>query len=62
MQYSRGRQFKNLVSCKTVLDSLMVQYLSSHLHFSDSLNLEPHISLADVGDVEVGGCEINIIM
>ena len=35
----RGRQFKKVFSCKTVLDSPMVQYLSGqgHLHFPGSL-------------------------
>ena len=49
----RGRQFKKVFSYIAVLDSPMVQYPSSHLHFPSILNLEPHSSL------EVGGCEIN---
>ena len=45
---ARGRQFKKVFSCKAVLDSPMVKYPSSHLHFPSSLNLEPH-SKVDFG-------------
>ena len=51
----RGRQFKKVFSCKAVLDSPMVKYPSSHLHFPSSLNLEPHSGL------KVRGSEINFI-
>ena len=52
---TRGRQFKKVFTCKTVLDSPMVKYPNSHLHFPSSLNLEPHSGL------KVRGSEINFI-
>ena len=54
MVWIRGRQF--IFFSFIVLNSPLVQYPRSHLHFTDSLNLEPHSSL------EVGSCEINFII